>query len=195
MATDPADREALRQRLYRPGVSPDDLAAYLGVAEATTIDPAGSPAVVAPAGERGPSLRPFVIGGLGVLVVAAFGGALLVGGRAAPEQASVSTPAPTAAVDTGRPDGDQGWFVTFGTEPVFDGGERDRARGAAVAEGPDMVRYTVASGDTVGAVAQRFSLCLSDVLLALPYGAAQAAMPPDQTLELSRSSTRTPPDC
>ena len=71
---------------------------------------------------------------------------------------------------------------------VVDGGARAHAHGAP-AEGADRYRYTVAAGDTVAAIAQRFELCNTDVIVALPYGFTPADLPPGSTLELGHATT------
>jgi hypothetical protein len=180
---EPEDAEALRQRLYRPGASAADLAGYLHATEEERVpaDP-GSPSSIAP---PGPRLRPFVLGGLVVAAAALVGSVLMVGGPPAP---AARTPQPTAGA---AQQADGSWRVAFGDSIVFDGGERAHARGSSVAEGPEAVRYTLASGDTVVAIAKRFQLCPGDVLRALPYGFDPADLPAGESLELARDAATT----
>ena len=179
MVQGPEDAEALRRRLYRPGASAADLASYLHVAEVDEPAEAEPSAAVEP----GPSIRPFVIGAVGVAAAALLGGVLLSGGLAVP----AATPQmPTVAVTS---DGTVTWNETFVQTAVLDGGERAHAHGTSVAEGPDRYRYTVASGDTVEAIARRFELCSTDVLVALPYGFSAADLPAGSTLELGRATS------
>ena len=189
MGQEPEDAEALRRRLYRPGASAADLATYLHVAEVD--EPAVAAAVVTTV-DPGPSIRPFVIGAACVAAAALLGGVLLSGGLSATPAA---TAAPTIAV-TDDADGST-WRTTFSADVtghfvqavVLDSGERAHAHGTSVAEGPDRYRYTVASGDTVAAIARRFELCSTDVIVALPYGFSAADLPAGSTLELGHATT------
>jgi hypothetical protein len=177
------DAEALRRRLYRPGASAADLAGYLHAAEQerATGDPdAAQPAIAPPA----PWLRVLVLGGLVVAAAALLGAALL--GSGPPSPVTTSAGATPTRVGAQEPGGSR--RVTSVPSIVFDGGERAHARGWSVAEGPEAVRYTVAWGDTVVAIASRFQLCPGDVLRALPYGFDPAKLPPGESLELSRDS-------
>lgn len=177
---EPDDPEALRRRLYRPGASAADLTGYL---RATAEDPAAiDPDEAGAAPAAGSPLRPFVIGGLVVVAAAVLGAALL---SARPTSPAPAVAAPTA---TTSQDADAAWRDASGGSVVLDGGERDHARGSSVAEGPEAVRYTVASGDTVGAIADRFQLCQGDVLRALPYGFDPARPAPGETLRLVRDA-------
>lgn len=186
MAQEPEDAEALRRRLYRPGASDADLSSYL---QATTPEgPAGSAPPAEP--ERRPPVRPFVVGAIAVGCAALLGGLLLSGAltpsRAAPGVAA-ATPS-SAATASFQAGGNQ---VEFVTTTVLDGGSAPHARGAAVQEGPDRYRYTVAAGDTVDGVGGRFGVCAGDVLVALPYGTDPARLPADQTVEIAKLTSTT----
>lgn len=181
---DGEDQEALRRRLYRPGASAADLATYLHVAAAE------APAEVAAEAEPGPgpSLRPFAVGA-SVVAGAALLGGLLLSGVLTPQTVAptvlAATPAPAATVDPGSGQ------VEFVTATVLDGGRARHATGAAVPEGPDRYRYTIASGDTVQGIAARFGVCTGDVLVALPYGVDPARLQIDQTVELAKLTSTT----
>jgi hypothetical protein len=180
---EPEDAEALRRRLYRPGASAADLACCLHATEEERADADADAAPSAVAPPR-PWLRASVLGGSVVAAAAALGAALLAGGASSP----VAAPTGGAPTTIGSQETHGSWQVALGQSIVFDGGERAHARGASVAEGPEAVRYTVASDDTVAAIARRFQLCPGDVLRALPYGFDPARLPPDETLQLSRDA-------
>ncbi|MBW4040898.1 MAG: hypothetical protein HIU86_02050 [Acidobacteria bacterium] len=172
------DPESLRRRLYRPGASAADLAGYLRATE-READPDPVPSAIAPSG---PSLRKLVIGGFVVAAAALLGTVLLGGGPPTPTATTATSAPPTiGARATGGPG-----RIAAGQSIVFDGGERAHANGSSVAEGPEAVRYTLASDDSVAAIASRFQLCPGDVLRALPYGFDPARLPPGETLRLSR---------
>lgn len=181
MERDPEDAEQLRRRLYRPGASPDDLASYLRAAEGTD-EPVGAHDPANPAVHRTPG-RAVLIGSACVVLAAAAG--LAIGGFGAGPRPTPTT-SPTVRVVA---QGDGTWTVGTGDVPVLDGGDRAGARGTSVQEGPDMVRYTLDTGDRAGAVAARFGLCLGDVLVALPYGVDPGSLPAGATLELHRVTT------
>ena len=184
MAQEERDAESLRRRLYAPGASASDLAGYLQATERSERAEQGPepPPIAAPSG---PPRRPFLIGGVLVVAAAVLGGVLLAGGRTGP--ASAPTTAPPVAVETAGANGSR--HVTFVPFGVLDGGEARHATGSAVQEGPRMVRYTVATDDTVSGIADRFDLCAADVLDALPDGFDPARLPAGEMLELSRSES------
>lgn len=186
MTRDDPDAEALRRRLYRPDASPTDVADYLSAAEAEPDAASSAPEPAEPRRSARPT--PFVIGGVVVAAAALLGAVLLTSGPPTPTAAATTPAAPTVRTTQ---DSDGSWTVTSGESVVLDGGERDHAHGSSVAEGPDRLRYTVSSDDTVAAIARRFQLCPADVLQALPYGFDAGSLPAGTTLELTRLGTTT----
>ncbi|WP_375387338.1 hypothetical protein [uncultured Amnibacterium sp.] len=173
------DAEALRRRLYRDGASQDDVDSYLSVVGEPSADRAPAPA---PA-RRTPWLPVAVVAAAGALV----GGALLSGALepAAPSAAPVS---PTAASSVRTVAIDPGTGQLVPEPSVVDHGSRPAAAGTALRMGVESYLYTVAAGDTVHAIAQRFRLCDADVLISLPYGFDSGAIPPGKQLLLARAA-------
>jgi uncharacterized protein (DUF433 family) len=58
---------------------------------------------------------------------------------------------------------------------------------------PHDYLYTIARGDTVTGIAQRFRICAADIYSALPYGADTADLAPAQQL-LLQAHTLDPSD-
>ena len=71
---------------------------------------------------------------------------------------------------------------------VVDEGRRPHATGPAEPAGAFSSDYTVAPGDTVRGIANRFGLCSADVLLALPNGVDASRLPPGRRILLLRAS-------
>ena len=182
MEADATEREALRQRLYRPGASAADLATYLDAAQPEAPEP------VAPARTRsGPSTGRRLVA-VGSAVVLALTGAVAVGVLArSPEVAPPAgrTPSAAAPTDDGR--------IEAAAGAMRDEGARPQATGRAVREPPRGYLYTIARGDTVTGIAARFRLCAADVYGALPYGADTAELAPSQQL-LLQGHTLDPAD-
>lgn len=168
------DAEALRRRLYRPGASAEDLDSYLDAAEplrTATHDSASRPARPAAGPRR--RLRLVAAGSAVAMVLA---GAVAVGALArSPSTGPVASA--TRSTASQRPVGRR-------ASAILDGGSRPHATGRAEQEDPHGILYTVARGDTVLAIAERFGLCAADVYGALPYGADTARLPPEQRLLL-----------
>jgi hypothetical protein len=182
MEPDAREREALRQRLYRPGASTTDLASYLDAAEPERPEP--EPPVTARAV---PSAGRRLVT-VGAAVVLALTGAVVVGVLArSPGVAPTAAPTASAARSTDRTPSDGAPL------PMLDEGTRPHATGRAVREPPHDYLYTIARGDTVTAIAQRFRLCAADIYGALPYGASTERLPPSQQL-LLQGHTLDPAD-
>ena len=173
MESDAREREALRQRLYRPGASTTDLASYLDAAEPEREAPVPRPQV------RAEPSRGRRLVAVGSAVVLALTGAVVVGVLArSPGVTPTSGPTASAAPPTDRAPTDGAPL------PMLDEGTRPHATGRAVREPPHDYLYTIARGDTVTGIAQRFRLCPADIYGALPYGASTAELPPSQQLLL-----------
>jgi nucleoid-associated protein YgaU len=183
------ESEALRRALYRPGASAEDVDSYLAVA----VDAA--PPRAAGAGRAAPRSsdvgRRLLAAAAAAAVVALVAGALASGALEAPvpsaapipatPTSSAARPAATITIDPGT-----GRIVPLPT--VVDRGFRRSAMGTAVRMGVGQYLYTVAAGDTVSGIAQRFRLCDADVLVSLPYGFDAGAIPPGKQLLLSRAA-------
>jgi len=170
---DAREKEALRQRLYRPGASTTDLASYLDAAEPERAEPV-APLRVRPGSSVGRRLV-----GVGAAVVLALTGAVVVGVLArSPEVTATAgrTPSAAAPTDGARSEAAAGTMLDEGTRP--------HATGRAVAEPPHRYLYTIARGDTVTGIATRFRLCAADIYGALPYGADTAHLVPSQQVLL-----------
>ena len=182
MEPDAREREARRQRLYRPGASTTDLASYLDAAEPEREEPAPR-ARVHPEPSRGRRLV-----AVGSAVVLALTGAVVVGQLARspdvtpPAGRTASAAPPTDRTRSGAAAG-----------AILDEGTRPHATGRALRRPPDEYLYTIARGDTVTGIAARFRLCAADIYGALPYGADTAELAPAQQL-LLRAHTLDPSD-
>ena len=174
MEQDGSDAEALRRRLYRPGASAEDLDSYLDAAGPLRAATPGPPG---PRARSRPGRRRVHLVVVAAAIVVALPAAAAVGTLArTPSSApvAVTSPLPSAPPSTGR----------RASSAVLDGGSRPNAAGRAERRTPHGYLYTVARGDTVIAIAERFRLCAADVYGALPYGADASALPPEQQLLL-----------
>jgi hypothetical protein len=202
---EPRDREALRRRLYEPGATPEDFAAYAravgpdepprpatGAREAAEDGPGGGEPPSEQTGVRAAARRRLlptvavVVGALAAVVV----GTVLTSGVLLPHVAPTASTAPADTRSTTLATRDPGDSMV-GRPALVDHGARPHATGDAVAFGPGIVRYTAADGDTVTGVARRFGLCRTDVLLALPYGFTRSDLEAGYVLELEHDTTAT----
>lgn len=182
MRREEPEAEALRRRLYRPGATDADLAGYL---RATNEQPVLSAAESRPIEHASTLIRPFVIGGAAVVAGASLVAVLLAGGP--PTPAAPPTRAARTAATSQEADGSR--TIRFPQNEIADGGAADHATGSAQRDGSQIIRYAVADGDTVTGIADRFGLCLADVMDALPYGVDPSQLPRGARLELSRSES------